>query len=88
MSDKKRKRLPTIGMVASGCLLTFLIWFVALSVIFGELAGDCFPELGSQCPLDNERNVGALLIALAAMGINVLVLFFVVRVLLGRKSDD
>lgn len=60
MSDKKRKRLPTIGMVASGCLLTLLIWFVALSVIFGELAGDCFPELGSQCPSDHERNVGAL----------------------------
>ena len=87
MSEEKRTRFTKIGLVASGCLLTSLIWFVAVSMIFGTLAGDCFPQLGRHCPSDHARNVRVIVIALAAASINALGLFCLARVFARTKSD-
>jgi hypothetical protein len=68
------------------CLLTLLIWFFAVVAIYGVAAGDCFPALSSNCPSDHDRNVRMVLIALGALGINVLAIVFVGRAL-ARNLD-
>ena len=71
-------------LAASGCflglLLTLLIWFFAVMVMYGVAGGDCSPEFGS-CPTDHERNVRIAVVALAALSLNVLGFLAIGRVL-------
>jgi amino acid permease len=61
-----------VGGCLLGSLLTLLIWFFAVLAMYGVAGGDCFPQFSSSCPSDHERNVRILVIALVALGINVL----------------
>lgn len=85
VSDEKPNRISWVGWAVGGCLLTLAVWFFAAFVIFGTMAGDCFPEFGSRCPSDHERNVRVLWVAVAAMGINALSLFVLARAYVRSK---
>jgi Ca2+/Na+ antiporter len=88
MSDETPKHSRPTGWAVSGCLLTSLIWLFAAFVILGIVAGDCFPELGTVCPSDHERNMRVLLVALATTSINILGLFLLARAVARRKPRD
>ena len=73
---------------ASGCLGS-LAWFglIALSM-FGTMMGDCFPEMGHQCPTDHERNVTLLEILFGGTGIYLLVALAITRFGSRRDTED
>jgi hypothetical protein len=81
---------PIMALIRKGCLpagcLTSIVWFFALSVIVGTAMGDCFPDSGSPCLSDHERNMTIVGIAIAALVINVAGLFFIARDV-GRSRD-
>jgi hypothetical protein len=73
--------------LAMGISLTFLCWIIGALFAFGQLAGDCFPDLNHVCPSDFQRERGVLEVALVVACINIVGLLVIGYREIGRRDD-
>lgn len=79
MNEEEPKAPPAAGFAVSGCLFSALIWSLGAFLVLGIFGGDCLPRPGHLCPSDHERNLRALRVIIAVVGINVLGLYRLAR---------
>ena len=74
-------RPSRVALAVVGIVAVPLYGMATLFLLYASVAGDCFPELGGQCPSDHDRKMAALRVIIVAASL------FVALVAGGWKLD-
>ena len=73
--------------LVAGLSLTFLCWLTGALLAIGQMAGDCFPDLGHACPSDFQRAMGVLKVVLVVAFVNIIGLMAIGYREMGSRND-